>query len=115
MQNNAAFVISNLRCRIIALIPGSSEFVALDSTLSIAEFQLVQLAEILLVGSCAAEITLGAVSVDSDVQASRSSLGIVFAVGLEGIHEGVGSVIGFLQLVGLNLGGLFKSLSGLEH
>jgi|SRR6478609_5857710 hypothetical protein len=114
MQNTVAIVIFNLRCRIIALIPGSSEFVALDSALGIAEFHLVQLAEIFLVGSCAAEITLGAVSVDSDVQASRSSLGIVFAVGLEGIHEGVGSVIGFLQLVGLNLRSLFKSLSSFE-
>jgi hypothetical protein len=114
MQNAVVIVFFNLRCRIIALIPGSSEFVAFDSALGIAKFHLVQLAEVFLVGSCAAEITLGAVSVDSDVKASRSSLGIVFAVGLEGIDEGVGSVIGFLQLVGLNLCGLFKSLSGFK-
>lgn len=60
------------------------------------------------------EVTLSAISVDGHVQAFRSSLGIVFAVGLEGIDEGVGGIIGLLELVGLDLRGLFKSLSGLK-
>lgn len=64
--------------------------------------------------SCTAEVTLGAVSVDSNVQASRGSLGIFLAVGLKGIDEGVGGIIGLLELIGLNLRGLFESLSGLQ-
>ena len=64
--------------------------------------------------SCAAEVTLGTVSVDSNVQAPRGSLGIVLAVGLEGVDESVGSIIGLLELIGLNLRRLFESLSGLE-
>lgn len=60
------------------------------------------------------EVTLSAISVDGHVQAFCSSLGIVLAVGLEGIDEGVGGIIGLLELVGLDLRGLFKSLSGLK-
>jgi hypothetical protein len=66
------------------------------------------------VRSCATEVALCAVSIDSNVQASRGSLGIVFAVGLKCIDEGVGGIIGLLELIGLDLRGLFESLSGLD-
>jgi hypothetical protein len=66
------------------------------------------------VRSRTSEVTLSTISVDGHVQAFRSSLGIVFAVGLEGIDEGVGGIIGLLKLVCLDLRGLFESLSGLK-
>jgi hypothetical protein len=106
--------VSNLRRGIITLVPASSQLVALERALCVAEIHLVQLAQVLLVRSSAAEVTLGAVSVDGHVQTPGGGLGIVLAVGLEGVDEGVCGVIGLLELLGLDLCGLLKGLAGFD-
>lgn len=106
--------VSNLRHGIITLVPTSSQLVALERALCVAEIHLVQLAQVLFVRSSAAKVTLGAVSVDSHIQTPGGGLGIVLAVGLEGIDEGVCGVIGLLELLGLDLCGLLKGLARLD-
>lgn len=59
-----------------------------------------------------AEVALGAVLVDSHVEAAYRRFGVDFAVGLECVDKRVGGVIGFLQVARLDARGLFKCLAG---
>lgn len=61
----------------------------------------------------AAEVALGAVLVHGDVEAADSGFGILLTVGLEGVDEGVGGVVGLFEVVGLDLSRLLECLAGL--
>lgn len=60
-------------------------------------------------GRCPAEVSLGTVLVDGELQASDGVLGIFLFVDLVGIHQGVRCVVGFFQVVDLDLAGLLES------
>lgn len=61
----------------------------------------------------AAEVALGTVLVDGDVEAAHGRLGVDLSVGLERVDESVGGVVGLLQVLGLDGRGLFESLASL--
>lgn len=58
-----------------------------------------------------AEISLGAVLVDGEFDDSHGVLGAVLTVDLEGVDIDVGGVVGFFQVVDLDLRGLLERLS----
>lgn len=65
-------------------------------------------------GSGAAEVALGAVAVDGDVEAAGRSRRVVLSVGFEGVDEAVGGVIRLLEILGLDLSGLLKGLASFD-
>lgn len=65
-------------------------------------------------GGCATKVSLGAVSVDGLVQAFDSRVGVVVAVGLEGVDKGIRCVIRLVELICLDISCLLKGLSRLD-
>jgi hypothetical protein len=61
----------------------------------------------------AEEVALSKESLDRNVYAIDCSARIGVAIRLEGIHEHVGGVVGFLQLDGQNIGRLLIGLARL--
>jgi hypothetical protein len=66
------------------------------------------------VGGSTAEVALGAVTVDSLVQAADGGLRVVFAIGLESVGVDICCVVGLVQVVDENLSGLLECFSGLD-
>lgn len=62
----------------------------------------------------AAKVALGAVPIDGDVQTPHGGLGIVLAVDLEGVDEAVGGVVGLVEVLGLDVGGLLEGLASFD-
>ena len=104
----------DIRICIVTLVPTSRFFVARHRVLGVVQFRLVHFAHALLVGGGAAEVALGAVARDADVEAAHRRFRVVLAVGFEGVDETVCGVVGLVELRGLDLGCLFKRLAGID-
>ena len=60
------------------------------------------------------EVAFRCIVYDSDGEDARGVLGRVFAVDFEGFGQGVGGVIGFFDLAGLDVGGFFEGAAGFD-
>lgn len=63
--------------------------------------------------SGAAKVALGAVLLNGELDTPHGVLGAVFAVDLEGVGVDVGSIVGFFQIVDVDLRGLLECLARL--
>lgn len=60
------------------------------------------------------EIALGAITVDGLAEAEGCRRRVFLSVGLEGVDEGVGGVVGFVEFIGLDVSGLLKGLASID-
>lgn len=102
----------NIRFRIVSLEPVGSLLVRVQRLLQVTQLNLVHLSKILLLCCCAAQVAAKYVVLNSTGENADSVLGVCLAVDLEGFLQGVGSVIGLVEILGLDGGGFFKGKTG---
>lgn len=101
----------NVRRSTIALIPPGRRLVRFLGALQVAHLGLEHVAEGLLLRRGPAEVALTAPTGDGKVGAAHGVVGAVVAVDLEGVKVRVGSLVGLLEVIDLDLGSLLERLS----
>ena len=104
--------VNHLRLGIVTFEPLRCLLICLQSLLHVAELRLVQLRKILLLGRSTAQVSAQNVVVDRARQDTGSIFRVGLAIHLESFLKSVGCVVGFVEILGLNSGGFFKSLTG---
>lgn len=94
----------DVRLGMIALKPARGRLVRLRRSLLIANLNFVHFREILLLRRRSSEVPFAGIMIDSLLQHSRRVLGITLAIRLVGFCEGIGGIIGLVEILGLNCG-----------
>lgn len=98
----------DVRFSMITLEPPCGRLISLRGPLLIPKLNLINLCQILLMRRCSPEIALAYVMIYGLLQNARTILWVRFSVGLVGFRQRVGSVIGFIQVLGLDAGSSLK-------
>lgn len=92
----------NIRLGIVSVEPFRGLLVSLQRFLGVAKLSLVYFSKVLLLCSCAAQVSLQNVMADGAGQDSGSILRVGFAVHLKCFLESIGGIIGLAEVLGLN-------------
>lgn len=101
----------HVRFRILLVKPLRRRFIGHHRLLLIPEILLIQLRKCLLVASRPPEVTLPRMMRYDTLEHARGLLGIRLPVHLERFDQGVGSVVGLVELGLLDLGSFFEGLA----
>jgi len=99
------------RLCIITLKPPGRRIVRRDRTLVIRNLNLVQFRQILLIRRRPSEVALGCVVGDCACEGLRGIFRVGLAVGLVGFYEGIGGVIGLVEVLGLDCRGAEEGIT----
>lgn len=92
----------------ITLEPPCGRLIRLRSPLLVPKLNLINLCQILLMCRRSSEIALAYVVIYGLLQHAGSILGIRFPVGLVGLRQRIGGVIGLIQVLGLDASSSLK-------
>lgn len=101
----------NVRLRIIVLKPPGRRLVRLDSPLLVPNLHLIHLRQILLLRRGAPEVAFERVVVDGRRQHAGGVLRVGLAVGFVRFGQGVGGVVGLVEVLGLDGGRALECLA----